>query len=130
VRWRLRAGLFACPVSAFAAVFAGLRGCLLAIVFVLWIRIAHRDACTTASPARGARRVATQEEAVDMDSNASYAGEVERKVGRDNDSLVRVAVSLQALEQLRSEVAPTMLRPITYCRTSLKARRRSVTAGA
>jgi hypothetical protein len=74
--------------------------------------------------------VATQEEAVDMDSNASYAGEVERKVGRDNDSLVRVAVSLQALEQLRSEVAPTMLRPITYCRTSLKARRRSVTAGA
>src|SRR5712671_938875 len=88
-RWRLRAGLFASPVSAFAAVFAGLRGCLLAIVFVLWIRIAHRDACTTASPARGARRVATQEEAVDMDSNPSYAGEVERKVGRDNDSLVR-----------------------------------------
>jgi len=90
-----------------------------------------------------------------MDSNASYAGEVERKVGRDNDSLVRgrllknaaarcravrcvnpakapgsVAVSLLALEQLRSEVAPTMLRPITYCRASLKARRRSVTAGA
>ena len=155
VRWRLRAGLFAWPVSAFAAVFAGLRGCLLAIVFVLWIRIAHRDACTTASPARGARRVATQEEAVDMDSNASYAGEVARKVGRDNDSLLRgrllknaaarcravrcvnpakapgsVGVSLLTLEQLRFEVAPTMLHPITYCRASLKARRRSVTAGA
>jgi len=61
-----------------------LRGCLLAIVFVLWIRIAHRDACTTTSPARGARRVATQEGAVDMDSNASRAGEVERKLWLDN----------------------------------------------
>src|SRR5437899_6191767 len=60
-RWRLRAGLFAAPVSVFAALFACLRGCLLAIVFVLWIRIALRDACTTTSPALGARRVATQE---------------------------------------------------------------------
>src|SRR6266481_3605304 len=59
-RWRLRAGLFASPVSACAAVFACLRGCLLAIVFVLWIRIALRDACPTTSPALGARRVATQ----------------------------------------------------------------------
>src|SRR5207302_700784 len=62
VRWRLRAGLIASPVSAGAGLFACLRGCLLAIVFVLWIRIALRDACTTTSPARGARRVATQEE--------------------------------------------------------------------
>src|SRR6267143_6128267 len=62
--WRLRAGLFASPVSAFAGLFACLRGCLLAMVFVLWIRIAHRDACTTTSPAlepggwrpRGGRR--------------------------------------------------------------------------
>src|SRR6266576_363601 len=59
-RWRLRAGLFASPVSAFAAVFACLRGCLLAMVFVLWIRIAHRDACTTTSPALGARQEATR----------------------------------------------------------------------
>jgi hypothetical protein len=58
---------------------------LLAIVFVLWIRIALRDACTTRSPARGARRVATQEGAVDMDSNASRAREVERNVEPDND---------------------------------------------
>src|SRR5712671_6334120 len=58
VRWRLRAGLFASPVSAFAALFGG---SLLAIAFVLWIRIALRDACTTTSPAFGARRVATQE---------------------------------------------------------------------
>src|ERR1700730_7116563 len=86
-RWRLRAGLFASPVSTFAPLFVCLRGCLLAIVFVLWIRIAHRDACTTTSPARGARRAATQEGAVDMDSNASRAGEVERKVSRDNDFL-------------------------------------------
>ena len=80
-RWRLRARLFASPVSSvFGALFACLRGCLLAIVFVLWIRIAHRDACTTTSPARGARRVATQEGAVDMDSNACRAQEVERDV--------------------------------------------------
>src|SRR6266446_3247123 len=39
-RWRLRAGLFASLVSAFAALFACLPGCLLAIVFVLRIRTA------------------------------------------------------------------------------------------
>src|SRR6267378_5780132 len=60
VRWRSRAGLFAAPLSTFAGLFACLRGCLLAIVFVLWIRIALRDAYTTTSPALGARRVATQ----------------------------------------------------------------------
>src|SRR5438552_9359281 len=60
-RWRLRAGLFASPVSAFAALFVCLLSCLLAIVFVLWIRIAHRDACTTTSPALGATQEATQE---------------------------------------------------------------------
>src|SRR6266404_3305087 len=59
-RWRLRAGVFASPGSTFAGLFACLRGCLLAIVFVLWIRIALRDAYTTTSPALGARRVATQ----------------------------------------------------------------------
>src|SRR5437870_2611226 len=87
-RWRLRAGLFASLVPASAALFACLRGCLLAIVFVLWIRIALRDACTTTSPALGARRVATQQGAVDMDSNASRAGEVERKVWGDKDCLL------------------------------------------
>src|SRR4029077_3134073 len=61
VRWRSRAGWFASPISDFSALFACLRGCLLAIVFILWIRIALRDACTTTSPALGARRVATQE---------------------------------------------------------------------
>src|SRR5882762_2198408 len=40
VRWRLRAGLFASPVSAFAGLVACLRVCLLAIVFVLCIRTA------------------------------------------------------------------------------------------
>ena len=73
---------------SFAPLFVCLRGCLLAIVFVLWIGIAHRDACTTTSAARGAKQVATQEGAVDMDSNASRAGEVERKVWRDNDFLL------------------------------------------
>src|SRR5882672_10169965 len=61
VRWRPRAGWFASPISDFSALFACLRGCLLAIVFILWIRIALRDACTTTSPALGARRAATQE---------------------------------------------------------------------
>src|SRR5258705_12270435 len=55
-RWRSRAGLFASPVSTFAPLFVCLRGCLLAIVFVLWIRIAHGDAFATTSPALGARR--------------------------------------------------------------------------
>src|SRR6266850_6146706 len=77
------------------------------------------------------------EGAVDMDSNACSAREVERKVWRDNDSLLRSlllktpqlvigrfrcvnpvkargsgAVSLLALEQLSSEVAPT---PSSHC---------------
>src|SRR3984893_10224833 len=88
VRWRSRAGWFASPISDFSALFARLRGCLVVIVFILWIRIAHRDACTTTSPAFGARQVATQEGAVDTDSNASRAGKVERKVWRDNDFLL------------------------------------------
>ena len=89
-----------------------------------------------------------------MDSNACRAREVERKVWRDNDSLLRSlllktpqlvigrfrcvnpvkargsgAVSLLALEQLSSEVADEAP-PIAYCRASLKARRLGVTAGA
>src|SRR5882762_3424948 len=60
-RWRLRAGLFASPAWTFAEFFACSLFCLLAIAIVLWIRIAPRDACTTTSPALGARRVATQE---------------------------------------------------------------------
>src|SRR6266478_7546577 len=84
--WRsgVRAGLFVLAASTFTAFFACLRGCLLAIVFVLWIRIALRDACTTTSPAARGQAGGGQEEAVDMDSNASYAGEVERNVRRDN----------------------------------------------
>jgi hypothetical protein len=35
-RWGLRAVLFVSPASGFAALFVCLRGCLLAIVFVLW----------------------------------------------------------------------------------------------
>src|ERR1700730_5323506 len=88
VRWGSRAGWFASSISACAALFACLRGCLLAIVFILWIRIALRDACTATSPALGARRAATQEGAVDTDSNASRVGEVERKVWRGNDFLL------------------------------------------
>src|SRR5437016_1374905 len=103
----------------------------------------------------GARSQASgdPEEAVDMDSNACRAREVERKVWRDNDSLLRSlllktpqlvigpfrcvnpakargngAVSL-ALEQLSSEVADDAP-PIAYCRASLKARRLGVTADA
>src|SRR5207244_9782318 len=83
----------------------------------------------------------------------AFAGLTQRKVWRDNDSLLRSlllktpqlvigrfrcvnpakargsgAVSL-ALEQLSSEVADDAP-PIAYCRASLKARRLGVTAGA
>src|SRR5712664_3611850 len=83
-RWRLRAGLFASPVSAFAALFACLRGCLLAIVFVLWIRIALRDACTTTSPALGVRRVATQERPSTWTAMLAVPGS-RAEMWRDND---------------------------------------------
>src|SRR5438552_1610117 len=46
---------------------------------------ACRDAYTTTSPALGGQAGGDQEETVDMDSNASYAAEVERNVSRDND---------------------------------------------
>jgi hypothetical protein len=81
-RSQSRAGLFASLVLTFAPLFVCLRGCLLAIVFVLWIGIAHRDACTTTSPALGARRGGDPGGAVDTDSNASRAGEVEQRYGR------------------------------------------------
>ena len=110
-RWRSRAGWFASPVSTFTGLFACLRGCLLAIVFILWIRIAHRDACTTTSPAFGARRAATQEGAVDMDSNASRAGEVERKVGPDNYFSLRGKVHQTPPLVLSPSLAASSLEP-------------------
>ncbi len=84
-----------------------------------------------------------------MDSNACRAREVERKVWRDNDSLLRSlllktpqlvigrfrcvnpakARGSLALEQLSSEVADDAS-PIAYRRASLKARRLGVTADA
>src|SRR5437016_1668689 len=85
VRWRLRAGLFASPVSAFAGLIACLRGCVLAIVFVLCIRIAPVAMLAPPQARRsGPGEGGDQEEAVDVDSNASFAGEVERYVSRDN----------------------------------------------
>jgi hypothetical protein len=89
-----------------------------------------------------------------MDSNASFGGEVERNVNRDNDSLLRgellktpplvvgqSAVSPGESAGQRRRVAtgmratalpkrPDDARPTAYCRTRLKARRRGVTAGA
>jgi hypothetical protein len=49
---------------------------------------ACRDAYTTTSPALRAGRGGDQEEAIDVDSNASFDGEVERNVIRDNDFLL------------------------------------------
>src|SRR6266404_2614126 len=95
-----------------------------------------------------------QEGAVDMDKNASYGGEVERNVSRDSDfllcgqllktpPLVSAGTLCQASESKgqRRRVAtgigatalrsgPNDVRPIAYCRASLKARRRGVTAVA
>jgi hypothetical protein len=58
-----------------AALFARLLVWLLAIVLVLWIRTAPVAMLTPPQARRsGPGGAATQEEAVDMDSNASYAG--------------------------------------------------------
>src|SRR6266446_5526381 len=135
-RWSSRASLFASPVSAFAAHFACLRGCLLAIVFVLWTRIALRDACTTTSPALGAGRVATQEgrrhgqqcflcrgsraqceprqrflSARPVSQNTAARRRSVRCV-MPAKARVSGAVSLLALGQLRSEAALTTLAPL------------------
>src|SRR5260370_35304942 len=66
-RWRLRAGVFASPGSTFGGLFTCLRGCLLAIVFVFWVRMALRDAYTTTSPELKARREATHQGAGEQD---------------------------------------------------------------
>jgi len=89
----------------------------------------HR-ACRDATPPQAWRSrpggAATQEEAVDTNSNACRAGEVERKVWRDNDSLLRGQLlktlrlearavarwSLLALGQLRSKAALTTFVPL------------------
>jgi len=89
----------------------------------------HR-ACRDATPPQARRSgpggAATQEEAVDTDSNACRAGEVERKVWRDNDSLLRGQLlktlrlearavarwSVLALGQLRSKAALTTFVPL------------------
>jgi hypothetical protein len=62
---------------------------------------ACRDAYTTTSPALGARRGGDPEGSVDTDSNASFAGEVERHVSRDNDYLLRGSL-------LRGELLKTL----------------------
>ena len=87
-----------------------------------------------------------------MDSNASFGGEVERNVSQDND--FRCAASFSKYRSLSSasplcqtgeskgqrrraaagigatalRSGPDDVRPIAYCRASLKARRRGVTA--
>jgi hypothetical protein len=81
--WRSspRAGLSAATVSPLAASFACLLICCLAIaVFPPGPHRATRDACTTASPALGARRAATQQGPSTVNSNASFAREVERNL--------------------------------------------------
>src|SRR5438132_10656383 len=96
--WRsgLRPGLF-----VLAALFACLLVCSLAIVFVLGSAPRLSRCYTTASPALGARRGSDQEGAVDMDSNASFAGEVERNVSRQ-----RFFAALQASSNKTGAHAP------------------------
>ena len=138
-RWRSRAGFFVSPLSTFAPLFVCLRGCLLAIVFVLWIGIAHRDACTTTSPALAARRGGRPGRG--RRHGASRAGEVERKLWLDNffsagsvlergsryrpvPSAGSGAVALLILEQLRARAASTTLvtLPIVHCAQNWSAR--------
>jgi hypothetical protein len=81
----LRAGLLVLP-----ALVACLLVCLLAIVFVLWIRTAPVAMLAPPQARRsGPGGAALQEEAVDVNSNAPFAGEVERNVRENNDSLLR-----------------------------------------
>ena len=85
----LRAGLF---------VLAALVACwlirLLAIVFVLWIRTAPAAMLAPPRARRsGPGEAATQEWGVDTDSNASFAGEVERNKPRQRFFSVRQAFS-------------------------------------
>src|SRR6266852_14440 len=153
-RWRLRAGLVASLVSALGALFVCLRGCLRAMVFVLSSSIAHRDACTTASPALGARRVATQEGPSTWTAMLAVPGKSSGKCGGTtilcyaaSFSKRRSCLSASPLNQrcesagqwrrLAAGIGATALRsgpddarPIAYRRASLKTRRRGVTAGA
>jgi hypothetical protein len=125
---------------------------LLAIVFVLWIRIALRDAYTTTSPALGARRVATQKGLSTWTAMLAVPGKSSGKCGGTTILCYAACFSKRpqlvigrfgcvnpvkargsgamslALEQLSSEVADDA--PIAHCRASLKARRLGVTAGA
>src|SRR6266446_8297690 len=113
---------------------------------------ACRDAYTPTSPALGAGRGGDREEAVDVDSNASFAGEVERYVSRDNyfwrvasflkrrslssaSRLSRASESKGQRRRVATDIgaialrsSPDDVRPIAYCRASLQARRRGVTA--
>src|SRR5216683_5128 len=76
--------------SGLAALVGCLLVCLLAIVFVLWIRTAPVTMLTPPQARRsGPGGAATREEGVEVDSNASFAGEVERNVRRNNDLSLR-----------------------------------------
>src|ERR1700730_16192020 len=77
---------------------------------------ACRDAYTATSPALGAGR-RDQEEAVDVDSNASLAGEVERNVSPDNDFSLR-----GKLHQVRSDPGRLL--------ASLRGRRTCISASS
>src|SRR5438034_4605589 len=82
-RWRLRAGLFASSVSASARFVACLWVCLLAIVFVLWIRTAPvAMRYTTTSPARGAGRDGDQEGPLTWTATLPLPGKSSGKCGR------------------------------------------------
>jgi hypothetical protein len=65
-------------------------GWFLRRVFVLWIGTAPIAMLAPPQARRsGPGGAADPEGSVDMDSNASFAGEVEHNVSRDNDSLLR-----------------------------------------
>src|SRR5437870_7916156 len=73
--------------SGLTALVACLLVCLLAIVFVLWIRTAPVAMLHHHKPsARGQVGRRPRRRPVDTDSNACRAGKVERKVWCDNDS--------------------------------------------
>src|SRR5207302_11495004 len=76
-----------------------------------------RYASPATSPALGAGRGGDQEEAVDVDSSASFAGEVERNVNPDNDFSLR-----GKLHQVRSDPGRLL--------ASLRGRRTCISASS
>src|SRR5437867_7366572 len=117
VRWRLRADLFASPVSAFAGLIACLRVCVLAIVFVLCIRTAPVAMLTPPQARRSGPGGAATRRRPSTRQPCFLCREVERNVSPDNDFSLR-----GKLHQARSDPGRLL--------ASLRGRRTCISASS